>query len=107
MWVPAQRGLLSPPALLPRSDGMFFSRAEDRVIEGENLCSASCSFLLFFLVRLWYVPHGPLARPPCPPAAIERRLAEWTLTPVWNGEGLQVLRYKKSQKYDAVSSLVR
>lgn len=48
------------------SDGMFFSRAEDRVLE-----------------------------------AIERRLAEWTLTPVQNGEGLQVLRYKRDQKYDA------
>jgi len=48
------------------SDGMFFTRAEDAVIE-----------------------------------AIERRLAEWTLTPVHNGEGLQVLRYKKEQKYDA------
>lgn len=48
------------------SEGMFFSRAEDHVIE-----------------------------------AIERRIAEWTLTPVWHGEGLQVLRYKHNQKYDA------
>lgn len=48
------------------SEGMFFNRAEDAVIE-----------------------------------SIERRLADWTLTPVWNGEGLQVLRYKKQQKYDA------
>lgn len=36
------------------------------------------------------------------PTAIERRLSEWTLTAVWQGEGLQVLRYKKDQKYDAV-----
>jgi prolyl 4-hydroxylase len=35
------------------------------------------------------------------PAAIERRIAAWTLLPVGNGEGLQVLRYHKSQKYDA------
>jgi len=48
------------------SDGMFFGRAENGVIE-----------------------------------SIERRLAEWTLMPVHNGEGLQVLRYKESQKYDA------
>ncbi|KAJ9515740.1 hypothetical protein QJQ45_002624 [Haematococcus lacustris] len=49
------------------SEGMFFARAEDAVIE-----------------------------------SIERRVAEWTLTPVHNGEGLQVLRYKPGQKYDAV-----
>eukprot|EP00798_Chlamydomonas_sp_ICE-L_P022154 gene22154-29216_t len=30
--------------------------------------------------------------------AIERRLADWTLTPVHAGEGLQVLRYKLDQK---------
>jgi prolyl 4-hydroxylase len=34
-------------------------------------------------------------------AAIEARIAAWTLLPVGNGEGLQVLRYHKSQKYDA------
>ena len=33
-------------------------------------------------------------------ADIERRIARWTLLPVGNGEGLQVLRYQKSQKYD-------
>ncbi|WIA30952.1 hypothetical protein OEZ86_001000 [Tetradesmus obliquus] len=33
--------------------------------------------------------------------AIEQRIAAWTLLPVGNGEGLQVLRYHKSQKYDA------
>lgn len=48
------------------SDGMFFSRAEDRVIE-----------------------------------AVERRVAQWSLTPVHNGEGLQVLRYRDGQKYDS------
>lgn len=48
------------------SEGMFFSRGEDSVIEG-----------------------------------VERRLAEWTLTPIHHGEGLQVLRYKQNQKYDA------
>ncbi|KAI8102935.1 hypothetical protein M9434_005726 [Picochlorum sp. BPE23] len=31
---------------------------------------------------------------------IERRIARWTLLPVGNGEGLQILRYDKSQKYD-------
>lgn len=36
--------------------------------------------------------------------AIELRLSEWTLTAVHNGEGLQVLRYRKDQKYDAVRS---
>ncbi|MEW5313966.1 MAG: hypothetical protein WDW38_005496 [Sanguina aurantia] len=48
------------------SDGMFFSRAEDSVIE-----------------------------------TVEKRIAEWTLLPVVNGEGLQVLRYKVGQKYDS------
>jgi hypothetical protein len=36
---------------------------------------------------------------------VEKRLAEWTLLPVHYGEGLQVLRYKKTQKYDAVGCL--
>lgn len=31
---------------------------------------------------------------------IERRIARWTLLPVGNGEGLQILRYDKGQKYD-------
>jgi prolyl 4-hydroxylase len=48
------------------SDGMFFTRAENEVIE-----------------------------------AIEKRLSDWTLTPVHAGEGLQVLRYRRDQKYDA------
>ena len=30
--------------------------------------------------------------------AIEERIARWTLLPVGNGEGLQVLRYGKTQK---------
>ena len=55
-------------------------------------------------------PAPPLLRPPPPSpplslpthAGIERRLSEWTLTPVHSGEGLQVLRYRKDQKYDAV-----
>jgi prolyl 4-hydroxylase len=34
------------------------------------------------------------------PAAIEERIAAWTLLPVGNGEGLQVLRYQKDQKYE-------
>lgn len=33
--------------------------------------------------------------------AVEKRLADWTMTPVWNGEGLQVLRYQHGQKYDS------
>lgn len=32
---------------------------------------------------------------------IEERIAAWTLLPVGNGEGLQVLKYNKRQKYDA------
>lgn len=32
---------------------------------------------------------------------IEERISAWTLMPVGNGEGLQVLRYTKEQKYDA------
>ncbi|KAG2443592.1 hypothetical protein HXX76_001943 [Chlamydomonas incerta] len=32
---------------------------------------------------------------------IEERIAAWTLMPMGNGEGLQVLRYQKEQKYDA------
>ncbi|GIL58141.1 hypothetical protein Vafri_12998 [Volvox africanus] len=31
---------------------------------------------------------------------IEARLAMWTMLPVENGEGIQVLRYEKTQKYD-------
>ena len=34
-------------------------------------------------------------------AAVEEKIAAWTLLPVHNGEGLQVLRYENSQKYDA------
>lgn len=34
-------------------------------------------------------------------AAIEERIAAWTLLPVHNGEGLQVLRYGPGQRYDA------
>jgi hypothetical protein len=33
-------------------------------------------------------------------AAIEERIARWTLLPVGNGEGLQVLKYRGGQKYD-------
>lgn len=33
-------------------------------------------------------------------AEIEERIARWTLLPVGNGEGLQVLRYGQNQKYD-------
>lgn len=32
---------------------------------------------------------------------IEDRIAKWTLIPPGNGEGLQVLKYNKEQKYDA------
>ncbi|GLI65700.1 hypothetical protein VaNZ11_009211 [Volvox africanus] len=32
---------------------------------------------------------------------IETRLAMWTMLPAENGEGIQVLRYEKTQKYDA------
>ncbi|KAG2489492.1 hypothetical protein HYH03_011945 [Edaphochlamys debaryana] len=32
---------------------------------------------------------------------IEERIAAWTLMPMGNGEGMQVLRYNKEQKYDA------
>ena len=32
---------------------------------------------------------------------VEERIATWTLLPAENGEGLQVLRYEKTQKYDA------
>ncbi|PNH03801.1 Prolyl 4-hydroxylase subunit alpha-2 [Tetrabaena socialis] len=48
------------------SDGMFFERGEDALIE-----------------------------------AVEQRLADWTMTPIWAGEALQVLRYRKDQKYDS------
>ncbi|KAI7835432.1 hypothetical protein COHA_010678, partial [Chlorella ohadii] len=34
-------------------------------------------------------------------AGIEERIARWTLLPVGNGEGLQVLRYTKGQEYQA------
>ncbi|KAI7841722.1 hypothetical protein COHA_004588 [Chlorella ohadii] len=33
-------------------------------------------------------------------ASIEQRIAKWTLMPVGNGEGLQVLRYEKGQEYE-------
>lgn len=39
-------------------------------------------------------------------AAVEQRIAEWTLLPVEYGEGLQVLRYNNGQKYDAVGAHV-
>ena len=32
---------------------------------------------------------------------VEERIAHWTLLPVEHGEGLQVLKYEKEQKYDA------
>ena len=64
--VNAEEGGGSEVSEIRTSDGMFFNRAEDEIIEN-----------------------------------IERRLAEWSLTPVHNGEGLQVLRYKLDQKYDA------
>ena len=32
---------------------------------------------------------------------VEERIASWSLLPAKNGEGLQVLRYHKTQKYDA------
>jgi hypothetical protein len=32
---------------------------------------------------------------------VEERIADWTMLPVENGEGLQVLRYRHGQKYDA------
>eukprot|EP00967_Tisochrysis_lutea_P107561 scaffold165982_cov14-Tisochrysis_lutea.AAC.1 len=35
------------------------------------------------------------------PAAIERRIANLSMTPVYHGEGLQVLRYEAGQKYEA------
>lgn len=38
--------------------------------------------------------------PVCVPAEVEERIAAWTLLPVTNGEGLQVLRYENSQKYE-------
>ena len=34
-------------------------------------------------------------------AAIDRRIANASMTPVRHGEGLQVLRYEAGQKYDA------
>jgi hypothetical protein len=45
----------------------------------------------------------------CCCAAIEERISAWTLLPVHNGEGLQVLRYGPGQRYDAhwVSSAVQ
>jgi hypothetical protein len=33
-------------------------------------------------------------------ADIEKRIADWSLLPVGNGEGLQVLRYQNGQKYE-------
>ena len=33
-------------------------------------------------------------------ADIERRIARWTLLPAGNGEGLQILKYTQTQKYD-------
>lgn len=31
---------------------------------------------------------------------VEKRIAAWSLLPVENGEGLQVLRYQNGQKYE-------
>ena len=45
----------------------------------------------------------PLTLSPLWHAGVENKIAMWTLLPPGNGEGLQVLRYTKSQHYDAVS----
>jgi len=34
-------------------------------------------------------------------SAIEARIAEWLMVPVFNGEGIQVLEYEHGQKYDS------
>ena len=34
-------------------------------------------------------------------ADIERRIARWTLLPVGNGEGFQILKYEKTQHYNS------
>lgn len=46
-------------------------------------------------------PLTATAHPPAPCADVEERIARWSLLPVGNGEGLQVLRYGLGQKYDA------
>ncbi len=45
------------------------------------------------------------ARAPPHHAGIEERQAAWTLLPVGNGEGLQVLRYNHNQEYKVRSFL--
>jgi hypothetical protein len=45
----------------------------------------------------WKQRHWKYASPAC--AEIERRLSEWTMIPVENGEGIQVLRYQNGQEY--------
>jgi hypothetical protein len=42
-----------------------------------------------------------LPNPPPPAAAVEERIAAWSMLPAENGEGVQVLRYENTQKYDA------
>lgn len=50
-------------------------------------------------------PLAVLLSTPCAtalrPAGIERRIANWSHLPVHHGEGLQVLRYQRAQKYEA------
>lgn len=45
-----------------------------------------------------HVSHGGMIHSSALLAAIEDRIAAWTLLPVGNGEGLQVLRYINGQK---------
>ncbi|PNH03797.1 hypothetical protein TSOC_010107 [Tetrabaena socialis] len=45
--------------------------------------------------------YHPCLAPRIRTPAVEQRLADWTMTPIWAGEALQVLRYREGQKYDS------
>lgn len=44
--------------------------------------------------RMHHAPHARCSGEDSVISAIEERIARWTLLPVGNGEGLQVLHYK-------------
>jgi hypothetical protein len=48
--------------------------------------------------RSWLRQIADHAAAPCS-TAVEERIAAWTQLPVYNGEGLQVLRYQQKQHY--------
>eukprot|EP00887_Chlorella_sp_A99_P007247 scaffold2.g7247.t1 len=110
------------------SRGMFFDRGEDEVIKAslpnkQHVClaleersparrcgrrrpSRCVRSLLPLPTPSRFLPHAslpsaPRSSPPhrYPSQRVEAKVSEWTLIPVGNGEGIQVLQYEKNQEY--------